>query len=105
MLNLYSIISLSNITNAFIVTLHSNMWNAVGTNVKNSKFKRGKKGKEKTDIFLARDRSRVASVTDRQDNNYTTPTADSVSEIKYLYMHPCLLLETNLVKLVIAFND
>ena len=25
-----------------------------------------------------------------RDNHYTTPTADSVSEIKYLYMHLCL---------------
>ena len=33
-----------------------------------------------------------------QVNHYNTPTADSVSEIKYLYMHPFLLWETSVVK-------
>ena len=30
------------------------------------------------------DRTWVASVTDQYDNHYTTPIADSISEIKYL---------------------
>ena len=52
MLNLYSTISLSNITNAFMVTLHSNIktyrLNDIGTNVKKFKIQRKqtmKKGK------------------------------------------------------------
>ena len=44
------------------------------------------------------DRTWVASVIDQQDNHYTTPTADSISEIRYLYMLPCLLRETSVVK-------
>ena len=32
-----------------------------------------------------RDRTWVASVADQHDNHYTTPNADSLSEIKYLY--------------------
>ena len=34
----------------------------------------------------------------QQNNHYNTSTADSVSEIKYHYMHPCLLWETSVVK-------
>ena len=34
----------------------------------------------------------------QQDNHYTTSTAVSVSDIKYLYMHPCLLWEASDVK-------
>ena len=57
--------------------------------------------KERIPAALQRDRTWVACVIYHQDNHYTMPTADSVSEIKYLYMHPCLLWETS----VIAFND
>ena len=53
---------------------------------------------EKERIPSSRDRTWVAYVIYKQDNHYTAPTADSVSEIKYLYMHPCLLWETSDVK-------
>ena len=101
MLNLYSIISLSNITNAFMVTLHSNIKTQKGTildsyHVIKLKKKKRKNGKRKNSS--RRDRTLVACVINQQDNHYTTPTADSVSEIKYLYMHPCLLWETSDVK-------
>ena len=46
----------------------------------------------------SRDRTWVACVIYQPDNHYTTPTADSVSEIKYLYRHPCLLWEISVVK-------
>ena len=46
----------------------------------------------------SRDRTWVACTIHQRDNHYTTPTADSVSEIKYLYMYPCLLWETSVVK-------
>ena len=53
---------------------------------------------EKERIPPSRDRTWIGCVIYQQDNHYTTPTADSVSEIKYLYMHPCLLWETSVVK-------
>ena len=53
---------------------------------------------EKERIPPGRDQTWVACVIYQQDNHYTTPTADSVSEIKHLYMHPCLLWETGVVK-------
>ena len=37
--------------------------------------------------------------------HYTTHTADSDSEIKHLYMHPCFYGRLALSKVVIAFND
>ena len=51
--------------------------------MQNLKKKRGKK--KLRECFPSKDRTRVASVIDQHDNHYTTPTADSVSEIKYLY--------------------
>ena len=67
--------------------------------LKDSKFKGGGGEKEKeTEFPPAEDRTWVASVIDQQDTHYTTHNADSVSEIKYLYMHPCLLWETSVVK-------
>ena len=45
-----------------------------------------------------RDRTLIVCVIYQQGNHYTTPTADSVNEINYLYMHPCLLWETSVVK-------
>ena len=48
--------------------------------MQNLKKKRGEKN-----VSPVRDRTWVASVTDQHDNHYTTPIADSISEIKYLY--------------------
>ena len=108
MLNLYSTISLSIITNAFMVTLYSNIKTLGGTllELKKSKLKKKKKKKKKKNrekkkrqtFSPAGDLNKVASVINQQYNHYTTATADSVSEIKYLYMHPCLLWETSVVK-------
>ena len=62
MLNLYSTISLSNITNAFMVTLHSNIKTKSGMlmelALKNSKWKDWKDKKEKeTELSPAKDRT------------------------------------------------
>ena len=66
---------------------------------KKKKNNNNNKEKEKeTEYSLAEDGTWVTSVTDQHDNHYTTHTADSSSEIKYLYMHPCLLWETTIVK-------
>ena len=75
--------------------------------LKNSKFKEKRKGKKEkeTEFSPAEDRTWVASVIARDDNHYTTPTADSVGEINYLFMHPCLYGRLALSKVVIAFND
>ena len=53
---------------------------------------------EEERIPPSRDGTCVASVIYQQGNHYTTSTADSVSEIKYLYMHSRLLWETSVVK-------
>ena len=48
----------------------------------------------------------VASFIDQHGNHYTTHTADSVSEIKYIYI--CIRAyygRLALSKVVIAFND
>ena len=45
-----------------------------------------KKKKYKENVSPARDRTWVASVLDQHDNHYTTPIANSNSEMKYLYM-------------------
>ena len=47
------------------------------SNVTKVKLKKKKKKKS--------DRTWVASVLDQHDNHYTTPIADSNSEMKYLY--------------------
>ena len=54
--------------------------------------------KKKESPSPRRDRTWVACVIHKWDNHYTTPTVVSVSEIKYLYMYPCLLWETSIVK-------
>ena len=54
--------------------------------------------KERIPPTPSRVRTWVAGVIHQRDNHYTTPSADSVSEIKYLYMYPCLLWETSVVK-------
>ena len=103
MLNLYSTISLSNITNVFMVTLHSNIKNYDGTildscNVIKFKEKWKKRKNPPPPLHNSRDRTWVACVIYQQDNHYSKNTADSVSGMKYLYMHPCLLWDTSVVK-------
>ena len=112
MLDLYSTISLSNITKAFMVTLHSNIKTYGRTllelTLKISKFKeKTKKRKKETECFPAKDRTSVANVIDQQDIHYTTRTADSISEINYLYT-VCIRAyygRLALSKVVIALND
>ena len=79
---------------------HSNIKIKSGTLLElsqKSKFKERKKEKEKRkrrqNFPTAGDRTWV--IIDQQDNHYTTPTADLVCEINYLYMHTCLLWETS----------
>ena len=60
---------------------------------------------KETEFSPAENRTWVSSVIDLHDNHYTTHTADSASEIKYLHMHPCFYGRLALSKVVIAFND
>ena len=53
-------------------------------NVTKCKIKKRKK-RNKENVSPAKDRTWVASVLDEHDNHYTTPIADSNSEMKYLY--------------------
>ena len=74
-------------------------------NVRINKKKKGKGKLEKEKKSPSRDRTWVACVINQQDNDYTTPTADSVSEIKYQYMIRAYYGRLALSKVVIAFND
>ena len=47
-------------------------------------LKKEKGGKETKRMFPQQGRTWVVNVTDQHDYHYTTPIADSISEIKYL---------------------